>query len=160
MEWCTFARRIFGVLYTYDSGLMAAWQYELTAYYRTTTGAGAYSSLGCLSDLVTLSCPAGRTINVTSAVYGQYAYPHGFACPNDCCPPNPVYDCTELVYDNAPEDWATIKLLCDGQTDCQFEYAGTEFNTSCDVGNFADNIQVFYNCLPREYVKNLAIIVG
>ena len=127
-----------------------AWQCELTACYQTTTVAGAYSSLGCLSDHVTLSCPAGRTINATSAVYGQYIYPHGSACPNDCCPPNPVYDCTELVYDNSPQDWLAIKLLCDGQESCEFNYVGTGFSDSCDVGNFADYIQVFYNCLPRE----------
>ena len=107
--------------------------------------------MACVTDLVQMSCPDGRTINATSAVYGQYIYPHSFTCTNsDCCPPNPVYDCTELVYDNTPGDWVTIKLLCDGQESCEFENLGTTFRDSCDVGNFADYIQVFYNCLPRE----------
>ena len=105
-----------------------------------------------------LSCPAGRTINATSAVYGQYIYPHGFACPNDCCPPNPVYDCTELVYDNTPSDWLAIKLLCDGQESCEFNYVGTGFRDSCDVGNFADYTQVFYNCLPREFTAQYTFL--
>ena len=77
---------------------------------------GTFSALACFTDIAQLSCPDNRTINATSGVYGQYIDPHGFACPNDCCPPNPLYDCTELVYNNAPEDWVTIKLLCDGET--------------------------------------------
>ena len=114
---------------------------------------GTFSSHGCVSGLVQLSCPDGRTINATSAVYGQYIYPHGFACPNDCCPPNPAHDCTELVYDNSPQDWLAIKLLCDGQTDCQFSYIGAGFRASCDVANTPDYIQVFYNCLPRKILS-------
>ena len=111
---------------------------------------GTFSALTCVTDLVQLSCPNGRTINATSAIYGQYIYPHGFACPNDCCPPNPVYDCTELVHDNSPQDWLAIKLLCDGQESCEFQYSGAVFGFSCDVGVIVDYLQIFYSCLPRE----------
>ena len=111
---------------------------------------GAFSALACVNDEVQLSCPDNKTINVTSAVYGQYIVPHLFSCPNSCCPPNPGFDCTELVHDNSAEDWATIKLLCDGEPSCEFENIGTTFRDSCDVDNFVDYIQVFYNCLPRE----------
>ena len=112
---------------------------------------GTFSALACFTDIAQLSCPDNRTINATSAVYGQYIDPHGFACPNDCCPPNPLYDCTELVYNNAPEDWVTIKLLCDGETDCEFPYnSSVEFRTLCDEGVTPDYVHVFYNCLPRK----------
>ena len=109
-----------------------------------------FSALACVTDVAQLSCPDGRTINATSAVYGQYIYPHGFACPNDCCPPNPAHDCTELVYDNSPQDWLAIKLLCDEQESCEFPYSGAGFRTSCDEGVTPAYVHVFYNCLPRK----------
>ena len=112
---------------------------------------GVFSALACYTGLVSLSCPAGRTINATSAVYGQYIYPHSFTCPNTCCPPNPQHDCTESVYDNSPQDWLAIKLLCDGQESCEFEYLGSAIS-SCQEGYIADYIHVFFNCLQSKCV--------
>ena len=112
---------------------------------------GVYSAVGCYSGTVSLQCAAGKTINATSAVYGQSIYPHAFTCPGGCCPPNPQYDCTELVYDNSPQDWLAIKYLCDGQQSCEFQYTGSDIS-SCQTGYTADYVKVEFNCLPSKFL--------
>ena len=103
-----------------------------------------FTALGCTGAMVTLSCPSGRTIMTTSANYGQY----DDAC-SGCCAPNPMYDCTELVEENRPTDWAGIQLLCDNQTSCEFQNLGSIID-SCEVGYTSDYMQVFYDCLPHD----------
>ena len=66
--------------------------------------ADAYSAYGCLTDVITLSCDDGKTIEVTSADYGKYAQ----TCDSDCCSPQ-ADDCTELVEENRPADWVLLK---------------------------------------------------
>ena len=100
-----------------------------------------FTAFGCTGDLVTLACPDGRQILTTSAYYGQYS-----AC-SDCCAPNPANDCTELVEENRPGDWATIKLLCDSQTSCQIDNLGSVVD-ECEAGYTSDYMQVFFDCLP------------
>ena len=104
-----------------------------------------FTTLGCLSDTLTLSCPEGRKIFTTSAVYGQYA----FTCDAGCCAPHPLDDCTELVEENRPEDWLVIKLLCDNQTSCEYEYGGSVIS-QCQEGYVADYLQIFYDCVPHD----------
>ena len=103
-----------------------------------------YIAFACTNDNVTLSCPAGRTILTVSAKYGQYDE----FC-TDCCPPNPAYDCTELVEENQPSDWLAIQALCDNQTSCEFENLGSIIN-ECGEGYQSDYMQLFYDCLPDD----------
>ena len=67
-----------------------------------------HTEIGCLSDILTLSCPENRTLEVTSGYYGKYYY----ACADGCCAPHPEFDCKELVSENRPSDWAAIKVTC------------------------------------------------
>ena len=103
-----------------------------------------FTVFACTNDNVTLSCPAGRTILIVSANYGQYHY---FSA--DCCAPHPAYDCTELVEENQPSDWVRIKTLCDGQASCEFEILGSVIN-ECYLGYLSDYMQLFYDCLPDD----------
>ena len=109
-----------------------------------------FTELGCTGATVTLSCPSGRTILTTSANYGQWA----IAC-SDCCAPNPGSDCTELVEENQPIDWAELQLLCDNQTSCEFQNVGSAIDT-CEVGYTSDYMQVFYDCLPHDETEPVA----
>ena len=72
----------------------------------TLTRTDAYSNYGCLGDTITLSCDDEKTIFVSSADYGQYA----LACDDDACCSPQAEDCTELVEDNRPADWALLKV--------------------------------------------------
>ena len=58
-----------------------------------------FSSFGCLSDVISLSCNDNKTIFVHSAYFGKYFIP----CSGGCCQPHPVRDCTELAEDNQIE---------------------------------------------------------
>ena len=106
-----------------------------------------FTAFGCLSDELVLSCPEGRTIFTTSAVYGRY----DVACTPffNCCPPDPLEDCTELVEENRPEDWLAIKLLCDNRTICTYEYGGSTID-ECGINYVADYLHIFYDCLPYD----------
>ena len=101
-----------------------------------------YSELGCISDVLELTCPDEKRIFTTSAVYGKYT----FAC-DDCCPPNPSRDCTELVSENRPEDWIAIKYYCDNKTTCEYENRGSPID-DCQENYIADYLQIFYDCVP------------
>ena len=67
----------------------------------------AYSSYGCLTDVISLSCDDEKTIFVTSADYGKYEQ----NCDVDveCCSPQ-ADDCTELVEENRPADWVLLQV--------------------------------------------------
>ena len=68
-----------------------------------------FTAFACTSGMVTLSCPAGRTILTVTANYGQYDNPNS-EC-TDCCAPNPEWDCTEVVEENRPSDWLAISSM-------------------------------------------------
>ena len=105
-----------------------------------------YTVFGCLNDVLTLSCPNERLINVTNAIYGKYSYD----CIDGCCPPHPTADCFEPVKDNQPSDWLNLKLICDNETSCSYEYLGSIIN-ECEEGYIADYMHVFFTCSPRKY---------
>ena len=109
-----------------------------------------FTAFACTFDLTTLSCPSGRTILATSAVYGRYDK----TCDDDCCAPNPKDDCTELVEENSPSDWLAIQALCDGQTSCEFENPGTVLDDCSDQPS--DYLQLFYDCLPDDETEPVA----
>ena len=102
-----------------------------------------FTAFACTTDTVTMSCPNGRTILTTSAVYGL------FYSQTSGCMPNPVYDCTELVEEARPSDWLAIQGLCDEETSCEFENLGIASITGCS-GKPSEYIQVYYNCLPDD----------
>ena len=106
-----------------------------------------FTAFACTNDMVTLSCPGGRTILTVSANYGQYNSPNS-EC-TDCCAPNPQYDCTEVVAENRPTDWLGIQMLCDNQTFCEFENLGSTIS-ECEQGYLSDYMQLFYDCLPDD----------
>ena len=106
-----------------------------------------FTSFACTSDVVALSCPNSRTIFVTSAFYGQYYH----QCDDECCPPNPRYDCSVNIEDDTPGDWLIIEALCDGQTSCEIENLGSVIS-ECQAGYTSDYAQVFYDCLPVDEV--------
>ena len=98
---------------------------------------------GCLGDVLTLQCSNGSDIFVIEGRYGKY----GQTC-STCCPPNPAFDCSEGAGLNRPGDWATIKLLCDNRTSCEYEYRGSTVD-SCELNYVADYMEITYDCLPR-----------
>ena len=106
-----------------------------------------FTAFSCTSGMVTLSCPGGRTILTVTANYGQYASPNS-EC-TDCCSPNPLYDCTEVVEENRPSDWLAIQALCDGQESCEFENLGSAIN-ECEQSYLSNYMQLFYDCLPDD----------
>ena len=77
-----------------------------TSTANSSTRTDAYSNYGCLGDTITLSCDDEKTIFVSSADYGQYA----LACDDDACCSPQAEDCTELVEENRPADWALLKV--------------------------------------------------
>ena len=107
-----------------------------------------FTAFACTNDIVTLSCPGGRTILTVSANYGQYS-DEVTEC-TDCCAPNPESDCIELVEENRPSDWLAIQALCDNKTFCQFENLGSVVN-ECEVGYVSDYIQLFYTGLVARH---------
>ena len=63
-----------------------------------------FSSFGCLSEMISLSCEGNKSIFVHSAYFGQYF----ISCSNGCCSPHPARDCVESVEDNQIE----VGLFC------------------------------------------------
>ena len=105
-----------------------------------------YSAHGCYLDTVSLSCPTGKSIFVTSAVYGQFNY----TCLQTdvtCCPPNIDDDCTEPMEDAAPGDWLLLKEVCDGSESCTLPMNGGVLQ-NCWAPSSAEYATVFYQCLP------------
>ena len=95
----------------------------------------------CTLQMITLQCPATQTINITSAIYGDYAY----ACADaTCCVPHPTDDCTDAM--NAI-DFNVLKLFCDGQESCEFEAQAQAIDC---VGEavVSSYLSVYYECLP------------
>ena len=105
--------------------------------------ADPFSVYGCLSDVISLSCSDGRTIDLTDAVYGMYAD----TCAS-CCAPHPIDDCTENVQDY-PGDWVELMFWCQNRTSCQYEYRGSTVD-ACQMSYIADYIQIQYNCQPGD----------
>ena len=103
-----------------------------------------FTAFACTSEIVSMSCPKGRTILTTFAVYGRHDYTCG-----DCCAPNPQFDCSEIMEESRPSDWQAIQELCDGQTSCQFENLGIASMTSC-LRRPSEYMQLFYSCLPDD----------
>ena len=108
-----------------------------------------YSSLGCYSDVLSLSCPNDRTINVSSAYYGMYDE----MCDEGCCTPHQD-DCSESMAENSIGEWIILKYRCDNQTDCTYTHEGALIN-ECEDQYVADYLQVFYSCLPGEYIAKM-----
>ena len=107
-----------------------------------------YSAHGCYLGTVSLVCPEGKTILVTSAVYGQFSY-ECLQTDIECCPPHIVDDCTESMEDAAPGDWLLLKEVCDGQVTCELPMNGGALNT-CSAPMSADYATVFYQCVPGK----------
>ena len=101
-----------------------------------------YSNVGCVNDVITLSCPTNRNISITKALWGQY-----FRTCSDCCPPNPAFDCTVDMETNEPALFSLLKDTCDGKETCDLEYIAYIVN-DCQLEYVADYEQVFYDCLP------------
>lgn len=104
-----------------------------------------YSAFGCANDVITLSCPDERTIVVNTAVYGQ----HQSLCNISCCPPHPTDDCQEDVSDIRESDWIALKITCDNQTTCDYQYMGALIS-ECAFEYTADYMRIFYACLPGK----------
>ena len=111
--------------------------------YLTFTIPDPQNDYGCVSDVIRLSCVAG-VIYVTNAKYGMYSTP----C-TGCCPPNAT-DCTELVSENRPEDWVSLKYQCDNKTSCEFQYRGSVID-QCQEGYIADYMDIDYDCRTRSF---------
>ena len=106
------------------------------------------SVYGCYEDTMSLSCSSNRTIFITSAHYGQFLE----TCSHsgiECCPPNPMDDCSESVESGSPQDWIALKALCDNQTSCEFINQGG-YVGSCPDTSRVDYMTVNYQCLPGE----------
>ena len=103
-----------------------------------------YLSLGCIGDILNLTCPQGKTVFIVDAHYGKYEQ----AC-SSCCPRHFVNDCTERVAESGPSDWVAMKLLCDNQTACAYENRGSTVH-SCEVDYVADFLEIEYACLPHH----------
>ena len=106
-----------------------------------------YTSFGCISDTIPLSCSDAKKIFVNYAVYGKLYYD----CATGCCPPVPGYDCVESVEESRPQDWLALKAMCDNKTSCQWEYQGSVID-SCEQGYVADYMSILYTCLPGKWV--------
>ena len=109
-----------------------------------------YTTLGCANDAITLSCPNDRTIVITKAHWGKY----NLECEN-CCPPNPAYDCTVDMETAEPEFFEFIKFQCDGMTSCNLEY-GAYLVNECEFEYTADYEQIFYDCNPFDETEIIA----
>ena len=101
------------------------------------------AAFGCATDTLILSCPVNRTILVTKAEYGEYSQ----TCGSSCCSPHP-YDCTELMENGDAAEWARLKVLCDNETDCSYQFHGTTFVTACSIAEYVDYVSIYYTCLP------------
>ena len=97
-----------------------------------------YTAIGCVDDLINLSCPGNTTIILSNAIYGYYA----FDCAIGCCPPSPSADCSGSVNASYPEDWAYLAYTCEGKNSCNYEYKGRNLDY-CDATLIADYMQIF-----------------
>ena len=111
-----------------------------------TVFVGVYMAFACNQDIISLSCPSNRTINVTSAFYAQYTQ----ACSDTCCPPYPG-DCKESMEENAPVDWNALTTVCNNQTSCQFENPGRDVE-SCEEPYHSNYALIYFSCLPGKFL--------
>ena len=51
------------------------------------------------------------------------------------------------VSDNQPQDWLALKVLCDNETQCEYQYMGSVIE-SCEPEYIADYMSIYYTCLP------------
>ena len=110
-----------------------------------------FTAFACTTETVTMSCPGGRQIFITSAIYAVYDAPYS-TC-SECCPPNPAYDCFEAVDESRPADWITLKTECDYQETCEFQNVGSGLD---ECSTASDYMQVFFNCLPDNETETAA----
>ena len=103
------------------------------------------AAVACNLDYINMTCSDNKTINVTSAYYGQYVT----ACADEeCCIPKPT-DCTESMAENHQVDWLILKELCDGENSCSVQTTGGLVQ-SCVDPYFSEFTEVYYTCLPGK----------
>ena len=109
----------------------------------------AKSAFGCESHNISLSCPENKTIFVDRADYGEYQK----ECPeNTCCLPYPP-DCTELVSENNPAEWVSLKAQCDNTSSCSYLFRGGIFIDECGASEEVDYMNICYPCLPGQNIS-------
>ena len=96
---------------------------------------------GCFMDVITMDCFGSGTLSITNALYGKY----DDVC-SGCCPPS-SNDCTVLMVDQSPSEWATLLAKCNGETSCIHQYTGEVIN-DCELGYIADYMQISFSCAP------------
>ena len=108
------------------------------------------SALACTTEKLNITCPDNTHIFTTSGVYAQFAHP----CESGatCCPPNPIFDCTENIEENAPQDWMAVKTLCDNKTSCVFENPGSAIH-ECNL-DLSEYMLIYYDCLNDDETKD------
>ena len=87
-----------------------------------------YTNIGCLNDVIALTCPNNGTINVSKAHWGKYS----LVCNDDCCPPNPAFDCTVDMEAAEPDLFEFVGEQCNGQSSCDIDFVAYAIN-ECDV---------------------------
>ena len=92
-------------------------------------------------DVITMNCVGNGTLSITNAIYGKYAS----SCIG-CCSPS-VDDCTVLMSEQSPTEWAALLAKCNGKTSCSHQYEGVVIN-DCEAGYVADYMQITYTCPP------------
>ena len=104
----------------------------------------SFSEYACTFESMSLNCTGGKNISLLSAYYAQY---QGL-CTEGCCVPHPA-DCSELMEENAPVDWAALQLACVNQTSCTFTNPGGTVG-SCAYPYYSDYAIVYYSCIPGK----------
>ena len=102
--------------------------------------------LGCHDDIIPIKCSADGSSNITikSAIYGLY----DDACPalNECCAPNPLYDCVEDMNTVTPTYFELIQYNCDGKHNCSTEITWDYVMYACGGEFNFDYVQIFFEC--------------
>ena len=103
----------------------------------------------CLYDVIEMEC-SGNNLLVVDAVYGQHA-----SCdPAQCCAPT-QQDCQEAVADADPDTWANLRLACNYEQTCQFQYQSEVNLESCGIQNpTADYLALTYACYSEGMSNN------
>ena len=107
----------------------------------------SFSAFAYTLDTITLSCTGEKNISLLSAYYAQYKDP----CSDECCTLHPD-DCSELMEDNAPVDWAALQLACNNQSSCTYTNPGSTV-PSCADPYYSDYAIVYYSCLPGLFAS-------
>ena len=98
--------------------------------------------IGCVGDVIRMVCSTDgtSTVKVSKATYGLY----DISCFDACCAPNYVYDCVEDLETVNPDFFEYLRVICDGQPFCSFDFNGYVLD-SC-ISSVADYLQVFFEC--------------